>query len=236
MVAELGEGAETLLYKELPKVGLFAVGKGTLTLMNMACVAFACHYNGVKYYVELKDRSIRKFNSVMALAFGSVLVVFLSMMFGGVMNFGSASKPLILNNFHPTLDAGASLARCLTGCAILSGYPLMMAGLKSALFDVLAIQDSSKKVKDTVTICVLAVITAVATQVTEHELGPLLGVVGAIFGSAVVYVLPAIWNTRAIERMQFFRGEKFFNTLVGVGGVALAVFGTRISLASDAAH
>jgi hypothetical protein len=38
-------------------VGLWRVGPGTLTLMNMACVAFMAHYNGVKYYEELEVRA-----------------------------------------------------------------------------------------------------------------------------------------------------------------------------------
>jgi hypothetical protein len=35
-------------------VGLWTVGPGTVTLMNMCCVAFMAHYNGVKYYEELE--------------------------------------------------------------------------------------------------------------------------------------------------------------------------------------
>jgi len=100
-------GKPHLLAQPLPATHPLKVSKGTLTLMNMACVAFACHYNGVKYFVELKDRSVDKFSKIMKLSFAAVYVVFLGMMFGGAWGFGGASQPLILNNYHPTADVGA---------------------------------------------------------------------------------------------------------------------------------
>lgn len=42
-------------------VKLWRVGPGLVTLMNMSCVAFMCHYNGVKYYEELEDRTEKKY-------------------------------------------------------------------------------------------------------------------------------------------------------------------------------
>lgn len=42
-------------------VGPWRVGPGVVTLMNMACVAFMAHYNGVKYYEELEDRTVKKY-------------------------------------------------------------------------------------------------------------------------------------------------------------------------------
>lgn len=42
-------------------VKLWRVGPGIVTLMNMSCVAFMCHYNGVKYYEELEHRSVKKY-------------------------------------------------------------------------------------------------------------------------------------------------------------------------------
>lgn len=42
-------------------VKLWRVGPGLVTLMNMSCVAFMCHYNGVKYYEELEERTEKKY-------------------------------------------------------------------------------------------------------------------------------------------------------------------------------
>lgn len=51
-----------------PKVNglakLFRLGPGAISLMNMACVAFTTHYNGINYYVELKNRSLPRFLQV----------------------------------------------------------------------------------------------------------------------------------------------------------------------------
>jgi len=123
-----------------------------------------------------------------------------------------------------------SFARGFTGLAILSGYPLMFAGLKTALYDLLGISNACWHPKWAASIVTLTVISIAACFVTEHELGPLLGVVGAVFGSGVIYILPAIWNIKVGEHMQLFKGEKQFNYGLGVFGLLLAVMGTYVSL------
>ena len=84
--------------------------------------------------------------------------------------------------------------------------------------------------KVAVSVATLAFLTISACFVTEHELGPLLGVVGAIFGGGVVYVLPAVWNIKVAEKMPLFRREKEFNYGLGIFGVLLMVLGSYVSI------
>lgn len=56
-------------YRPLPaKVSgmgkFFRLGPGAISLMNMACVAFTTHYNGINYYVELKHRTLPRYLQV----------------------------------------------------------------------------------------------------------------------------------------------------------------------------
>ncbi len=48
---------------------VFRLGPGAISLMNMACVAFTTHYNGIAYYTELKDRSLPRYASAVTLGF-----------------------------------------------------------------------------------------------------------------------------------------------------------------------
>jgi amino acid permease len=225
---------------------LLHAGKGLLILMNMCCVAFACHYNAVKYYMELKVRNMGAVKQVMAAGIGGTGLVFFCMMILGYGTFGAHSQALLLNNYHPTRDVMATVARGLTGLAIISGYPLMFAGLKAALFSLIKLDrpdvvDRDKK-QNTVSAVVVAGIAMAACFVTEHELSTVIGIVGSVFGSVVIYIFPAIVNNALLKMVDkrgdalsapFFKGEVVFNHLLVLFGIVFAVLGTWISLQGD---
>jgi amino acid permease len=242
LMKDLGHTHLHLLSNPLPPTPLLKVSKGTLNLMNMACVAFACHYNGVKYYNELDNpihtstknsdvTQVNKYSKIMLTSFLSTLLIFLTTMYSGAMTFGSSSQALILNNFHPNLDKYASLARFGTAVAIVSGYPLMFSGYRSALFDLFNVNAKrDENARKIMSVASLTAFTVGACFVTEHELGTILGVVGAVFGSGVVYVLPGVWNMCAGEKMRLFRGERGFNVALIAAGIVLAGMGSYVSL------
>jgi len=218
-------------------------GKGLLILMNMCCVAFACHYNAVKYYMELKNRNVPALKKVMALGIGGTGLVFFVMMILGYGTFGAHSQALLLNNYHPTNDLMATVARGFTGLAIISGYPLMFAGLKAALFSLTKLDGpgvvNRDKKQNTLSAIVVACISTAACFVTEHELSTVIGIVGSIFGSVVIYIFPAFVNNSLLKMKDkqgnpvsapFFKGELIFNNLLVLFGVVFAVLGTWISL------
>jgi amino acid permease len=127
---------------------LFKVGPGAVSLMNMACVAFTTHYNGINYYTELKDRSLPRFVTAVGLGFVWSFSIFALMMAFGFKTFGAAAQPLLLNNYHRTDDPLATLSRFATGFSILCGFPLMFAGLKTGFFSAYRSSvDSSKNLR-----------------------------------------------------------------------------------------
>ncbi len=150
-----------------------------------------------------------------SLGFGISAGIFLSMMFVGYRLFGEATLPLILNNFPKTEDLLATIARVCIGAAIVFAYPLMFAGLKSAMFSLMDATSrekqmemykkeisSGKKVgsfvprpvneqlKTFAIIIALSSITAIAMKCGEEDVALVLGIVGSVFGCFVAYVLP----------------------------------------------
>lgn len=222
---------------------LFHAGSGILTLMNMCCVAFACHYNAVKYFMELKDRRVSHYGKVMVGGLGGTALVFLSMMILGYATFGVNSQALLLNNYHESKDILATLARGFTGLAIISGYPLMFAGLKSSMFSITKLDKGndieSENKRTLLSVAMISVIAIGACFVTEHELATVIGVVGSIFGSAVIYAIPSVVNTHLLKDgkgSEFFKGELLFNKLLMGFGWVFAILGTWITLKDAGAH
>jgi hypothetical protein len=212
-------------------------------------VTDACHYNAVKYYMELKVRTLPSLQGVMAAGIGGTALVFWCMMILGYATFGIHAQTLLLNNYHPSLDVMATVARIFTGIAIISGYALMFSGFKAALFSLLKldqpdVQNRSTK-QNMLSFLFLSMIAIAACFVTEHELATVIGVVGSVFGSVVIYIFPAIVNNSILKKKDkqgnaiaqpFFKGEPLFNNMMILFGVIFAVLGTWISLVGDEPH
>lgn len=204
------------------------------------------HYNAVKYYMELKDRRVKALGNVMFAGIGGTALVFFCMMILGYGTFGANSQALLLNNYHGSSDIMAVVARAFTGLAIISGYPLMFAGLKAALFSLTKLDGPKVANRDskqnTLSAIVIAVIAIGACFVTEHELATVIGIVGSIFGSVVIYMFPAFISNSLLHLKDskgesllkpFFPGELVFNKVLIVFGIIFAILGTWISLAGD---
>ena len=203
----------------------------------------ACHYNAVKYYMELKERTVPAFQRVIGIGIAGTALVFWCMMILGYGTFGRHAQTLLLNNYHPSLDTMATIARTFTGIAIISGYALMFAGYKAALFSLLRLDQPNVTNRSTkqnaLSFLSLALIAIAACFVTEHELGTVIGIVGSVFGSIVIYMFPAIINNNLLKKKDrrgnyiaqpFFTGEVLFNKIMILFGIIFAVLGTWISL------
>jgi len=180
-------GLGSIARPNLDKLGnLFRVGPGTVTLMNMVCIAFMAHYNGMKYYDELESRTPKRYAYTMATGMSIIVAIFTAFMIFGHATFGAHSQALILNNYA-TSDSLAVMARLGTGFAILSGFPLMFYALKMSA-DVLLRKSGFLMTPgrlDVVSTLLLSLIMAVATQTSEETLGGLIGLIGAILGSTL---------------------------------------------------
>jgi len=226
---------------------LFRLGPGAISLMNMACVAFTTHYNGIAYYTELKDRNLSRYSGAVGLGFLASFSVFALMMVFGFGTFGFAAQPLLLNNYHRTQDALATGSRLATAFSIMCGFPLMFAGLKTGFFSLwhsnvesarrlsprLRVALKSDTVIATVSSLLLAAICGIACLCTEEDVGFVIGVIGAVLGTSVVYIIPALLNTKLLARVKdtaVAKPEKRFNQGLIVIGVVFALLGTYMAI------
>jgi amino acid permease len=245
-----------------PKFTLWSVNKGTLTLVNMLCVAFLAHYNAINYYKELDNANEARYKTAIAAGFGTSFAVFVAMMMLGYSIFGNTAQPLILNNFHRSKDLLATGARFATGLAITFAYPLMFAGLKSSMFSLIDTAtaskekvvakgkgkakavvkgDGNKQLKQAAIVAALSVITGIAFKCGEEDVALVLGIVGSVLGCGVAYVLPGVLN------LTHMRGRKksglkndgvdvLLSHVLVAAGVLFGALGVKETLSSAGAH
>lgn len=243
-----------------PKYDLWKMNKETLILVNMLCVAYLAHYNAINYYKELSHTTIPRYATAIGSGFGIAMMVFAGMMVVGYSIFGKTAQPLILNNFHRTDDLLATVARFATGLAITFAYPLMFAGLKSSMKNLLsrtspttavtkgrgkasvapACVPVSTPIVDLKTVAVpvvLAAITSIAFKCSEEDVSVVLGIVGSVLGCSVAYVLPGFLQLRHLHltRSASVSGWVSNSALVGLG-LLFSVLGVWVTLSQGGHH
>ena len=218
---------------------LFHVNMGVFVLINVLCVSFMGHYNAIEHYEKLKDASPQRYKTAILAAYGTIFIIFTTMMMTGYCIFGQSVQPLILNNFHFIEDRLATIARIATGGAICFAYPLMFSGLKSAMFELLDLNSRSESIKDGVSIATLTIITFTACKCSEENVSTVLEIVGSLLGCAAAYILPAILRLAHMKRQRQRRGlyprqnqiEVLLNHVILIFGVGVSAVGMYMTLA-----
>ena len=172
------------------------VNPAIFVLVSMLASAFLAHYNAPKFYNELEEPTdgsskLARFNLVVAAAFGAAAALMGSIMAGGFLTFGSAANGLILNNYA-TSDALAFLARLGIGMSIIFSYPLNFVGLREGILSICGQSKAGEKTAVHVALTIGIMVLMNGAALFIKNLGLVVGLGGAILGSALVYIYPAL--------------------------------------------
>merc|ERR1719217_486204 len=118
-------------------------------------------------------------------------VVMGGVMAGGYLTFGGASQGLILNSYA-TADPLAFLARLGIGMSIIFSYPLNFLGLREGLLSMLGKTEAGKKAPVHWGVTLALMLLMNGTSLFLKDLGLVVALGGAILGSALVYIFPAL--------------------------------------------
>lgn len=203
-----------------------ALSPSALILACMLSNAYIAHFNAPKFLKELKNNTMSRFHQVIAWSFGSAVAIFGIMTAFGFLTFGGSSNGLILNNYSNS-DALASLSRIAVAVSITASYPLIFQGARDGLLDLFKVapKDRSDSLLNKVTIAAIVVVTALASRLTD--LGLVASVGGATFGTALVFIYPAVMFLKSQEKMN---AESFAAGAIGIVGVCMGALGTVLSL------
>jgi amino acid permease len=213
-----------------------ALSIDAVLLVCMTFQAFFAHYNSPRYYVELKNNTVERFGIVVGTSFGISALMYVAMAAFGFLLFGANSSGFILNNYS-TKDVLATICRIAIAVALVFTYPLPFIGTRDGILALLEvpIEKQTSQNLNVLTVVILAVITLLAMVFTD--LGKVNAVGGALFGTAVVFVFPAIMLRRAVDDLgyaasrrqvreaQFAVALMWAGIVVGATGVVIALVG-----------
>jgi len=210
-----------------------ALSPKSLILMCMLSNAYIAHFNAPKFLAELKNNTMARFHQVIAWSFGTSISLYALITAFGFLTFGAASNGLILNNYAVS-DALASVSRIAVAISITCSYPLIFVGTRDGLLDLFKVSSDKRSngLLNKVTLGILAVVTAMAAQLTD--LGLVASVGGATFGTALVFVYPIVMFLKSQKKKDGkgfnFTAETIPAALIGVLGLAMGAIGTVLSL------
>jgi amino acid permease len=178
------------------------------------------HFNAPKFYLELKNNTIERYNTVVSWSFGlaTLLMGFISMI--GFLTFGKSCDGLVLNNYAGT-DVWMSFSRVAVAVSLVFSYPLAFTGCRDGFLDLakIPVENRNASLLNLVTISLLGMVTVLACSLTDVSFVLAFG--GATLGNALTYVYPALMY-RAVVRQQGRKGEGL-GVSVAMGSAALGI-------------
>ncbi|CAM9750577.1 unnamed protein product [Ascophyllum nodosum] len=206
-----------------------------LILVSMLSTAFVAHFNAPKFYTDLKDKSVKRYNTVVASSFTAAIGFVVVMTLFPYLTFGGACKSFILNNYA-TSDRLATSCRVAIATSIVGGFPLVFMPAKNGALSLFGINEPSESQRKVGTALLLAAFTAIGVFLTD--LGFVVSFGGAVLGSSLVFIFPALmWITKCRKEAQkgvtfkgWRRAELVADHFVAGLGVVLAVLGGGLSI------
>ena len=209
----------------------------SLILVSMLSTAYIAHFNAPKFYRELKNNTMDRFNKVVATSFGASVALYAVVSIAGFLTFGSATAPMILNNYS-TKDALFSLSRFAIALSLLFSYPLLFVGTRDGILDLVgfAPEKRTNGFLNQFSVGLLSLVTILALRITNLTL--VASLTGALLGTSLIFIFPTLMfrgyvqnviggTQRATRRQQI---EHRICSLIAVTGVAIGIVGARMAI------
>ena len=206
-------------------------------LISMLSSAYMAHFNAPKFYNDLIDRNIPKFNIVVNTSFGISIALFCIMAGVGFLTFGGSSNGLILNNYSNG-DKVMSLSSIAVALSIVFSYPLVFVGTRDGLLDLanVSVNQRSNSLLSQVTLGGLVVISIGA--IVLNDVSFVLSFAGATLGNALIYIFPALMFRRMVQKMDdkakqaSLKNEVIYAMCSCYLGVVMGMIGAGMSILS----
>lgn len=223
-------------------------GPAPLVLFSMGCVALMAHFSAPAFLESFRSnkektdndktdrRALRRYNKMTVGGYSLVAIVNAAVLTFGFLTFGGNSAGIILNNYAAS-DWGATLSRLLVTVSVTGSFPYLLSASRSSARDLLGIRNQSDASRRKLTAVLLSSLVAI-TMVVRNA-GFVVSFVGALMGTAILYIFPAMMylklsspstsnykelggRVRGLER-QFCRFLTGFGVLAALIGAATSV-------------
>jgi amino acid permease len=179
-------------------------------------------------YKELRNNTLPRFYQMTGWSFASTILLYTLVAGSGFLTFGAASNGYILNNYASS-DLLMGFSRIAIAISITASYPLLFVGTRDGFLDLFKIKERPNGLLNQVTLGILAVVTLMASKLTD--LGLVAAVGGATFGTALVFIYPCIM----FLKNQAKNGEKpnletLVTKIIAIVGFVMGAVGTKLAL------
>jgi sodium-coupled neutral amino acid transporter 11 len=138
------------------------------------------------------------------------------------------------------LDSGATICRFLTAISVIGGYPFLISACRSEFLELWHLKSGKTKATrkfEQQTTSVLLLCLTVASMFISNA-GFVIGLIGSIMGSAMVYIFPSLLYLAYTGKMPQPTGtririERMLCRLLIAFGVVAAVAGGSVSILSN---
>ena len=209
----------------------------SLILVCMLSTAYIAHFNAIKFYKELKNNTLERFNVVVTSSFGIAIALYIAVTSMGFLTFGASTAGMILNNYA-TKDALISLSRFAVAVSLVFSYPLLFVGTREGIFDLIKVSEEKRNdplFVNQVSVALVAILTGIAIKV--NDLTFVASLSGAVLGTALIFIYPPLMFRGAVVQIgdkatTTQRVESKISGLIAALGVLIGGIGTKMALGS----
>ncbi|ELP94479.1 vacuolar amino acid transporter, putative [Entamoeba invadens IP1] len=205
-----------------PDIKVFSITWNTFRGFPIYTGAFCCHYNVFRFYVELKNRSVKKLTCISLV---STSIAYIAYALVGVFGYKSMGKDVVGNVLisYPRSDKYILVA-CISFCFIMAAsFPLVHFAQRSLLDTMLFDrwrESTTRRISESLIFVSLVILVAVVVKDIEI----VLAYNGAIFGVIIVYVFPAYFVFKLTTGWR-----KILALITGILGIILGIVGVVLT-------
>lgn len=192
------------------------------------------HFNAPKFYNELEDNTIERFNTLVKTSFSVSIAFFCMATALGFATFGKSSAGFILSNYS-SKDNLIGISRIAVAFALIFTYPLVFVGCRDGLISLMNVTAPTDSLLTKLTIVLLSLINFVAIYLKDISFVMSFG--GATLGNALIYIFPAMMFKKVVKDMgegapDAWKNETAFVSFTMLLGVGMGIIGTTMALKS----
>lgn len=209
-------------------------------LICMLSTAFMAHFNAPKFYNELENNTLQRFNTLVGTSFGVSIAFFAAATALGFGTFGKASAGFILSNYS-SKDTLIGLSRIAVAFSLIFTYPLVFVGCRDGFLSLFKVpkEKQTDSLLNQLTIGLLSLITVAAINLKDLSFVMSFG--GATLGNALIYIFPALMFNSVVKKMgnsapSGLKNETYFATFSMLLGCAMGIIGSTMALKAAGGH
>jgi solute carrier family 38 (sodium-coupled neutral amino acid transporter), member 7/8 len=176
-----------------------------MTVLNILCFAFCNQFNVPQVFGEMSEKSHKSAMSLGIVSTGIAFGLYILSSVCGYLAYGTDIQGDIINNFKSFTDNGdvliymgvSAVTLSVSICHLLNNFPMRL----SVLYFLPPEYENNKLIK--ISVPIFTAVSTIGFAIWYQDMGFFLGIVGALTGSIIGYIVPALFAIRIAQRDRF---------------------------------